>query len=100
MYSSNLFLDLGTRRGRGVSVTLRPIYTPGKDLAPIVQEAGWAPGPVWTGVENLASTGMLSLERYVNSITTFVPLGAQQELFFKETDNLYTITSKSWCWLW
>jgi hypothetical protein len=25
---------------------------------PIVQEAGWAPGPVWTGVENLASTGI------------------------------------------
>ena len=28
---------------------------PGKDPVPIVQEAGWAPGPVWTGVENLAS---------------------------------------------
>jgi len=23
--------------------------TTGKDLVPIVQEAGWAPGPVWTG---------------------------------------------------
>ena len=23
--------------------------TPGKDLVPIVQEAGWAPGPVWMG---------------------------------------------------
>jgi len=22
---------------------------PGKDPVPIVQEAGWAPGPVWTG---------------------------------------------------
>ena len=22
---------------------------PGKDLVPILQEAGWAPGPVWTG---------------------------------------------------
>jgi len=29
---------------------------PEKDLVPIVQEAGWAPGPVWTGAENLAST--------------------------------------------
>ena len=27
----------------------------GKDPVPIVQEVGWAPGPVWTGVENLAS---------------------------------------------
>jgi hypothetical protein len=33
------------------------VFTPGKDLAPIVREAGWAPGPVWTGVENLAPTG-------------------------------------------
>ena len=52
-----LFHDHGTRRGWGVSVTPRPLFTPGKDPAPIVQEAGWAPGPVWTGAENLAPTG-------------------------------------------
>jgi len=23
--------------------------TPGKDPVPILEEAGWAPGPVWTG---------------------------------------------------
>ena len=27
----------------------RPHFTPGKDLVPILQEAGWATGPVWTG---------------------------------------------------
>jgi len=27
---------------------------PGKDPVPIVQEAVWAPGPVWTGAGNLA----------------------------------------------
>jgi len=32
-----------------VSSTPRPHFTPGKDPAPIVQEAGWAPGSVWTG---------------------------------------------------
>jgi len=32
-----------------VSVTPRPHFTPGKDPVPILQEAGWAPGPVWTG---------------------------------------------------
>ena len=26
---------------------------PGKDPVPIVQEAGWTPGPIWTGAENL-----------------------------------------------
>ena len=29
-------------------------FTLGKE---IVQEAGWAPGPVWTGGENIAPTG-------------------------------------------
>ena len=32
-----------------VSSTPRPQFTPGKDTVPILQEAGWAPGPVWTG---------------------------------------------------
>jgi len=32
-----------------VSPTPRPHFTPGKDPVPIVQEAGWAPGPVWKG---------------------------------------------------
>jgi len=36
----------------GCSLTL------GKDPVPIVQEAGWAPGSVWTGVENLTPTGI------------------------------------------
>ena len=32
-----------------VSSTPRPHFTPGKEPVPIVQDAGWAPGPVWTG---------------------------------------------------
>jgi len=28
-------------------------FTLGKEPVPIVQEAGWVPGPVWTGAENL-----------------------------------------------
>jgi len=55
-----LFYDHGTRRGWGVSVTSRPPFTPRKDLVPIIQEAGWAPEPVWTGAENLALTGIQS----------------------------------------
>jgi hypothetical protein len=42
-----LILNLGTRRGARPAP--RPDrFTPGKDPVPIVQEAGWAPGPVWT----------------------------------------------------
>ena len=48
------FLDHGTRRGWVVSVTPQPLFTLGKDPVSIVQEAGWATGPVWTGAENLA----------------------------------------------
>jgi len=32
-----------------VSSTRRQFFTLGKDPVPILQEAGWAPGPVWTG---------------------------------------------------
>ena len=35
-------------------------FTARKDTVPIVQEAGWAPGPIWTGAENLAPTGIRS----------------------------------------
>jgi len=31
-----------------VRSTPRPHFTPGKDPVPVAQEAGWAPGPVWT----------------------------------------------------
>ena len=44
-----LFHDRGTRRGWVVSSTPWPHFTPGKDPVPILQEAGWAPGLVWTG---------------------------------------------------
>jgi hypothetical protein len=58
-----LFLDHGTIRGWGVSVTHRPLFTPGKDPVPIVQEAGWAPGPVRTRAEDLVPTGIRSPDR-------------------------------------
>ena len=61
------FQDHSTRRGWGVSVTPRPLFTPGKDPVRIVQEAGWAPGPVWTGAENLAPTGVWSPDRPTRS---------------------------------
>jgi len=58
-----LFLDHGTRRGWVVSSTPRPLFNPGKDPVTIVQEAGWAPGPVWIGAENLVPTGNRSPDR-------------------------------------
>jgi hypothetical protein len=60
------FLDCGIRRGWVVNSTPQPHFTPGKDPVPIVQEAGWAPGPVWTA-ENLAPPGLLMRGRGENS---------------------------------
>ena len=40
--------------GVGWSAPLLSRFSPRKDPVPIVEEAGWAPGPVWTGAENLA----------------------------------------------
>ena len=64
-----LFYDHGTRRGRGrgLSVTPRPLLTPGKDPVPILQGTGWDPRPVWTGAENLAPTVIRSPDRPARS---------------------------------
>jgi hypothetical protein len=44
-------------------------------IVPIVQEAGWVPGPVWTGAENLApiSPGPSSPQRVAISTTQSRP---------------------------
>ena len=39
--------------GKGSASRPSRSLPPGKDPVPIVQQAGWAPGPVWTGAENL-----------------------------------------------
>jgi hypothetical protein len=55
-----LFHDRDTRRGWVIGSTPRLHFTPGKDPVPILQEAGCAPGPGWTGAENLVPTGIPS----------------------------------------
>jgi hypothetical protein len=50
----------------------RPVrFTPGKDPVPIVLEAEWAPGPVWTGAGNLALTGIPSPDRPARSESVY-----------------------------
>jgi hypothetical protein len=41
-------------------------FIPGKDPVPIVQEAGWAPGPVWTDGKS-RPTGIRSPDRPARS---------------------------------
>jgi hypothetical protein len=51
---SLFFLQPQRYMGEGVNAAPRPLYPREAAPFPIVQEAGWAPGTVWTGVENLA----------------------------------------------
>ena len=67
-----LFLDQALKGMRGQCHAPAAPY-PGKDPVPTVQEAGWAPGPVSTGAENLASTGIRSPDRPVRSQSLYRP---------------------------
>jgi len=103
-----IFLDYGTRRAWVVGVTLRPLFTPGKDPIPIVWEAVWAPGPVWTGAENLDPTGIRSPDRparsqslyrlrypahfiyvYFNNYAKILLLSHKCFIFYNLCENLY-----------
>ena len=53
--------------GWETSATPRPLYTWERDPAHLVQEAGWTPGLVWVGTEDLASTGIGSPDRLARS---------------------------------
>jgi hypothetical protein len=71
----NCTLSLTSALDGGGWSTPRPgRYTPGKDPVPSVQEAGWTPGPVWTGAENLAPTGIRSPDCPARSTLKVVPL--------------------------
>ena len=45
------FFKLGARWRWVVNATHRPLYPRERAQVPIVQEAGWAPGPFWTGAK-------------------------------------------------
>jgi len=62
MYSSTL-PSTSTLDGGGWSTPRPGCFTPGKDPVPIVYEAGWAQGPVWTGAENFDPTRIRSTVR-------------------------------------
>jgi hypothetical protein len=51
------FFNLGVRCGWVINAHATAALNR-EDPVPIAYEAGWAPGPVWTGAENLAPTGI------------------------------------------
>jgi len=82
-----LFLDHRTRRGVGSASLPGRSLLPWKDAVPIVQEAGWAPGLVRTGAENLAPTEILSPDRPA----------LNQSLFISRWDAKYSEQNFWWC---
>jgi len=54
MYSSTLSL-ISVLGGGGWSKQRPGRFTPEKDPVPIVQEKGWAPGPVWDSIPGPSS---------------------------------------------
>ena len=65
-YSSTLSLT-STLDGGGW-LKPRPVALPtGKRPGTLLQEAGWAPGPVWTGAESLVPAGIRSPDRAARS---------------------------------
>jgi hypothetical protein len=63
---------------------------PRKDPVPIVQEAGWAPGPVWTGAGNLALTGIWSADHPAGSQSLY-RLSYRAHLIYSDNKLIYYI---------
>jgi hypothetical protein len=91
------FLDHGTRKRWGVSVTPRPIFIPGNDPVPIVQEAGWAPGLVWTGAKNPSASPLPNCFKPVHRFCTEICPEGLGNIFenveFSNADLLHMIFS-------
>jgi len=51
----------------GLGGLLPVLFAPGNNPVLIVQGAGWAAEPVWTGAENLSQSGIRSPDRPVRS---------------------------------
>ena len=60
-------------------------FTPRKDPVPIVQEDGWATGPVWTGAENFTPTGNRSPDSPARSESLY-----RLSYFDPGTQNVHT----------
>ena len=88
------FFSIGARREWVVDATPRPIYSRENYPVAIVQEAGWALGPVWTRAENLAPTGIRSLDRPTSGESLYyaIPVHTHRR---RENKNLGSISQRA-----
>ena len=54
-----------------VNATPRPLYSRERDAVLTVQDAGRAPGPVWTGEDNICPTGIRSPDPPARSVSLY-----------------------------
>jgi hypothetical protein len=69
----------------GWSTPMPGYFTPGKDPVPIVQGAGWVPGPVWKGAENITPTGfdLLAVQPVARCYTDYaIPTPRTVQIFY------------------
>ena len=89
MYSSTLSLT-SVLDGGGWPTPRPGRITSGKDPVPISQEAGWAPGPVWTGAETLAPIGIRSPDRPARSESLY------RLCYPGPHTNIFTLRKSAW----
>jgi hypothetical protein len=97
-----LFFNLGARWRWVVNAMPRPLYHQERHPVPIVQEAGWGPGPVCTGAKNLAPTGIWSRDRPARSESLYRLRYSwpQRKIGSKENQmNWSDFVTIQWIWL-
>jgi hypothetical protein len=64
IYTALFILNVGSNWGGGGLHTLRQLYPREESPVTIVEEAGWAPGPVWTVVTGVEEEYLLRPPRF------------------------------------
>jgi hypothetical protein len=93
------FHDHGTRRGEGSASRPGRFLPPEKEPIPLVQEAGWAPGSVWTDAESPVPTGMRSPDRPASSQSQYRLRYPAHKIRITSTlyrDRHYILSSSYW----
>jgi hypothetical protein len=75
--------------GKGSASCPGRFLPPRKDPVLIVQEAGWAAGPVWTGAGNFVPTGIRSPELPARSQSLYTTTLPSPRWYFVGLCNLY-----------
>ena len=77
-----------------VKTTPRPLNPQERDPIPKYRRLAEPPGPVWTRAENVAPTGIRSLDRSARSDSLYRPRHPKPRLIFHKNIKIYDGTGK------